>query len=111
MHALHRCIHEIWCLYIAVLHMALPLSLCVRSSVTAACRCSIGFYRAMLCIRGASHGPVSVCLSVTSRSSTKTAERIGLVFGVLASFHPSYTVLKGNSVISKITALPSGTLS
>jgi len=31
------------------------------------------FYRAMLCIRGTSHGPVSVCLSVsvTSRRSTK----------------------------------------
>ena len=38
------------------------------------------FYRAMLCIRGTSHGPVSVCLSVTSRSSTKTAkQRITLV--------------------------------
>ena len=35
----------------------------------------IGFYRAMLRIRGTSHGPVSVCLSVTSRSSTKTAKR------------------------------------
>jgi len=57
----------------------------------------------MLCIRGTSHGPVSVCvrLSVTSRSSTKTAERIELVFGMWASFHPSYTVLKGNSVTSK----------
>ena len=37
------------------------------------------FYRAMLCVRGTSHGPVSVCvrvrLSVTSRSSTKTAKR------------------------------------
>ena len=37
------------------------------------------FYRAMLCIRGTSHGPVSVRpfvrLSVTSRSSTKTAEQ------------------------------------
>ena len=36
-------------------------------------------YRAMLCIRGTSHDPVSVrpyvCLSVTSRSSTKTAKR------------------------------------
>jgi len=40
-------------------------------------------YRAMLCIRGTSHGPVSVrlsvrpsvCQSVTSRSSTKTAKR------------------------------------
>jgi len=59
------------------------------------------FYRAMLCIRGTSHGPVSVSVSVTSRSSTKTAERIELVFGMRASFHPSYTVLKGNSVISK----------
>ena len=33
----------------------------------------------MLCIRGTSHGPVSVCVclsvSVTSRSSTKTAKR------------------------------------
>jgi len=31
----------------------------------------------MLCIRGTSHGPVSVCvcLSVTSRSSTKTVKR------------------------------------
>ena len=42
-----------------------------------------GFYRAMLCIRGTSHCPVSVrlsvCLSVrpsvTSRSSTKTPKR------------------------------------
>jgi len=41
------------------------------------------FYRAMLCIRGTSHGPVSVrpsvclsvCLSVTSRCSTKTTKR------------------------------------
>ena len=35
------------------------------------------FYYAMLCIRGTSHGPVSVCLSVsvTSWSSTKTAKR------------------------------------
>jgi len=45
--------------------------------------CSHNFYRAMLCIRGTSHGPVSVCLclsvclcpSVTSRCSTKTAKR------------------------------------
>jgi len=42
----------------------------------------VSFYRAMVCIRGTSHGPVSVCLSVTSRSSTKTAEQIGLVFGM-----------------------------
>ena len=41
------------------------------------------FYRAMLCVRGTSHSPVSVCLSVrpsvclsvTSRCSTKTAKR------------------------------------
>ena len=37
------------------------------------------FYRGMLCIRGTSRGPVSVsvclCLSVTSRCSTKTAKR------------------------------------
>ena len=37
------------------------------------------FYRAILCIRGTSHGPVSVCpsvrQSVTSRCSTKTAKR------------------------------------
>ena len=38
------------------------------------------FYRAMLCIRGTSHGPVSVCLSVTSRCSVETGERIELVF-------------------------------
>ena len=52
-------------------------------------------YRVMLSIRGTSHGPVSVCvcLSVTSRSSIETDERIGLVLGMGASFHPSYTVL------------------
>jgi len=44
---------------------------------------------------------MAVCLSVTSRCSIETAERTELVFGMLASFHPSYTVLKGNSVISK----------
>ena len=38
------------------------------------------FYRAMLCIRGTSHGPVSVCLSVTSRCSIETDERIELGF-------------------------------
>ena len=57
----------------------------------------------MLCIRGTSHGPVSasVCPSATSRYSVETDERIELVFGMSAFFHPSYTVLKGNSVISK----------
>ena len=47
-------------------------------SATANAR-DFNFYRAMLCIRGTSHGPVSVCLSVrpsvTSRCSTKTAKR------------------------------------
>ena len=40
----------------------------------------VHFYRAMLCIRGTSHVPVSVCLclSVTSRSSTKTAKRLSV---------------------------------
>ena len=44
-----------------------------------------------------------LCLSVsvTSRCFTETAKRIELVFGMWSSFHPSYTVLKGNSVISK----------
>jgi len=45
---------------------------------TSAEDCSvISFYRAMLCIRGTSRGPVSVCLclSVTSRSSAKTAKQ------------------------------------
>ena len=32
------------------------------------------FYRAMLCIRGTSHGPVSVRPSATSLCSTKTAK-------------------------------------
>ena len=40
---------------------------------------SLSFYRLMLCIRGTSHGRVSVCpsvcLSVTSRCSTNTAKR------------------------------------
>jgi len=45
----------------------------------------------------------SVCVrpSITSRCSTKMAERIELVFGMRASFHLSYTVLKRKSVISK----------
>ena len=70
----------------------LHLTAVPRSTVTATsafvlwrkCRSSQQFYyRAMLCIRGTSHGPVSVCLSVrpsvclsiTSRCSTKTAKR------------------------------------
>ena len=64
----------------ADLHMAqlIPLQL----TVSCFSKIQIGFYRAMLCIRGTSHGPVSVrlsvCLSVrlsvTSRCSTKTAK-------------------------------------
>jgi len=42
-----------------------------------------------------------LCLSVTSRCSVETDGRIGLLFGMGASFDLSYTVLKGNSVISK----------
>jgi len=44
---------------------------------------------------------MGLCLSVTSRCSIETAERIELVYGMRASVHPSYTVLKGNSVMSK----------
>ena len=42
------------------------------------------FYRAMLCMLGTSHEPVSVSVSVsvTSRYSVETAERIKLVFGM-----------------------------
>ena len=51
---------------------------CYASAVLAM-QIFIDFYRAMLCVRSTSHGPVSVCLSVrpsvTSRSSTKTAKR------------------------------------
>ena len=46
---------------------------------------------------------LSDCLSVsvTSRSSIETDERIELIFGKGASFHLSYTVLKENSGNSK----------
>ena len=51
--------------------MPLPLSVSCFSKIP------VGFYRAMLGIRGTSHGPVSVrpSASVTSRCSTKTAKR------------------------------------
>ena len=39
-------------------------------------------------------------VSVTSRCSVETAERIELVFGTGASFHLSCNVLKGNPDIS-----------
>jgi len=46
---------------------------------------------------------MGLCLrpSVTSRSSIETDERIGLVFGMGASFDLSYTVLYGNSCTFK----------
>ena len=52
-----------------------------------------------LCLSGC----LSVCLSVsvTGRRSIETAERIELVFGMGASFQPSYSVLTGNSAHSK----------
>jgi len=66
------------------------------------------FYRAMLSIRGTSHGPVSVCPSVTSRFFIETDERIGLVFGMGASFDLLW--YKEIHVPSKIRVLPSGIL-
>ena len=42
-----------------------------------------------------------VCLSVISRSFIETDGRIELIFGTGASLLPSYTVLKGNSGISR----------
>jgi len=69
-------------------------------------RMKFGFYCTMLCTRG-----TSLCLSVTSRCSIETAERIKLVFGIWAFFHPSYTVVKKIRLSSNIRALFSGTLS
>jgi len=64
---------------------------------------------------GDSYGSVcvglSVPVSVHHKCSIEMTERIELVFGMGASFHLSYTVLKGNSGNSKITVLPSETLS
>ena len=48
--------------------MPLPLTVSCRNKI------QVGFYRAMLCIRGTSHGHVSLSVSVTSWSSTKTAK-------------------------------------
>ena len=48
---------------------------CVTVQKTSHVHFPIHFYRVMLCIRGISHGLVSVRLSVTSRCSTKTAKR------------------------------------
>ena len=43
----------------------------------------------------------SVCHKSVFCRNVGTIKRIELGFGMSASFHPSYTVLKGNSVISK----------
>ena len=48
---------------------------------------------------------MALCLSVTSRCSIETAERIELGFGKEASFHLSYTVLKKIRVSPKISVL------
>jgi len=59
---------------------AARLNIICIANITLATVSSPVFYRAMLYIRGTSHGPVSVCLSVclclsvTSRCSTKTAK-------------------------------------
>ena len=58
---------------------------------------------------GTSHVPVSVSLSVTSRTFIETDERIELVFGMAASFHLHY--VKRKFGYSKIRVLPSGNLS
>ena len=58
------------------------------------------FYRAMLCIRGTI--AMGLCPSVCHKSvfcRNGWTNRAG--FGMWVSFHTSYTVLKGNSVISK----------
>ena len=56
------CLERVADLHIAQL-MPLPLIVSCLSKI------QIGFYRAMLCIRGTSHGPVSsVCLSVCHKS-------------------------------------------
>ena len=59
---------------------------------------------------GTSFGPVSVSVSVTSRSSVETAEGIGLVFGM--GFPSTYPTLYYSEirVSAKIRLLSSGTL-
>jgi len=54
-------------------------SSCVPAFRCRLCFCVLCFYRAMLCIRGTSRGPLSVRLSVTRRCSIETGERIELV--------------------------------
>jgi len=50
---------------------------------------------------GTSCGPMSVCLSVTSRCSIEVVGRIELVFGMEASFDQFYAVFSGNSGMYK----------
>jgi len=57
-------------------------------------------YRAMLSIRGTSHGPVSVCPSQVGVLLKQINESSWFLACELPSTR-SYTVLKGNSVISK----------
>jgi len=54
--------------------LAVGLTVIIFTSAVDICK---PFYRAMLCMRGTSHGPVSICLCLilTSQSSTKTAKR------------------------------------
>ena len=75
------CGNEAYSLQLHVVCATLPtVQKCVPKNLVPIVNCTAcvlsRFYRAMLCIRGTSRGPV------TSRSSTKTAERIGLVFGM-----------------------------
>ena len=71
-------------------------SVCAAASMRAVAINTVAnsrFYRAMLCIRGTSHGPVSVRLSVTSRSSTETDERIELFFLHVSFLPPAQSVI------------------
>ena len=61
---------------------------------------------------GTSHGPVSVCvcLSQVGVLSKRLSETSWFLAWELPSTHFHYTVLKGNSGISKIRVFPCGTL-
>jgi len=55
---------EVWCLRLSCLTLYNFLHLLIFISFCLTPWAKFGFYRAMLCIRGTSHGPGSVCLSV-----------------------------------------------
>ena len=59
------------------------------------------FYRAMLCIRGTSHGPVSVCLSVRPSQVGVVLKRLNV-----GSHRQHYTIVQGLSsfLMTKISA-------